>query len=214
MKKQKPSRRKKNDPNESIPSKYEPGGYTSSFRTPQKFGAASSVRRPVITEQEQIKYERLAPRAETSTNVRKKSSLSVRPPQSPPAVGPFLRCECGHEVSEVEFIGGLPKNIDISSLNEFRSIAGKVTCRECKVKGRAKVIFKQLKPKKNSHRRTHVSADILGDYVASDLSVNRVFHKLTCQFAIKIRETDKVFFKTANEAKNMFYDACKFCRPK
>ena len=51
--------------------KKEPGAYTKHFRTPQKFGAASGVRRPEITEEDRLKYERNArttatPRVERS----------------------------------------------------------------------------------------------------------------------------------------------------
>lgn len=106
--------------------KKEPGAYTKHFRTPQKFGAASGVRRPGITEEDRLKYER---------NLKKTAT---------PKSGAFLRCSgCDYEISEQQFLSKLPDHIKIENLNDFRSIASKVTCSQCGLKGEAKVIYKQ-----------------------------------------------------------------------
>ena len=105
--------------------KKEPGAYTKHFRTPQKFGAASGVRRPEITEEDRLKYERTAKKTATPKN------------------GAFLRCSgCNYEISEQQFLSKLPDHIKIKNLNDFRSIVSKVTCSQCGLKGEAKVIFK------------------------------------------------------------------------
>ena len=115
--------------------KKELGAYTKHFRTPQKFGAASGVRRPEITKEDRLKYERSAKNITTPTS------------------GAFLRCaNCGHEIAEQQFLSKLPDHIKIENLYNFRSIASKVTCSQCGLKGEAKVIFKGLiKPTRNNH---------------------------------------------------------------
>ena len=106
--------------------KKEPGAYTKHFRTPQKFGAASGVRRPEITDEDRLKYER---------NAR---------PTTTPKSGAFLCCSgCDYEISEQQFLSKLPDHIKIKNLNDFRSIASRVTCSQCGLKGEAKVIYKQ-----------------------------------------------------------------------
>ena len=115
--------------------KKEPGAYTKHFRTPQKFGAASGVRRPEITEEDRLKYER---------NLKKTAT---------PKSGAFLRCSgCDYEISEQQFLSKLPDHIKIKNLNDFRSIASKVTCSQCGLKGEAKVIFKGLIKRAIIHR--------------------------------------------------------------
>ena len=107
--------------------KKEPGAYTKHFRTPQKFGAASGVRQPEITEEDRLKYERKAKKTTTPEN------------------GVFLRCSgCNYEISEQQFLSKLLDHIKIKNLIDFRSIASKVTCSQCGLKGEAKVIFKGL----------------------------------------------------------------------
>ena len=52
--------------------------------------------------------------------------------------------DCDYEISEQQFLSKLPDHIKIKNLNDFRSIASKVTCSQCGLKGEAKVIFKGL----------------------------------------------------------------------
>ena len=114
--------------------KKEAGAYIKHFRTPQKFGAASSVRRPAITEEDRLKYERKARKTAT------------------PKSGAFLRCSgCNYEISEQQFLSKIPDHIKIKNLDDFCSIASKVTCSQCGLKGEAKVIFKGLikRPRSN-----------------------------------------------------------------
>ena len=66
--------------------------------------------------------------------------------------GAFLRCSgCNYEISEQQFLSKLPDHIKMKNLNDFRSIASKVTCSQCGLKGEAKVIFKGLtkRPRNN-----------------------------------------------------------------
>ena len=97
--------------------------YTSAFRTRQKFGAASPVRH--------IPVQRLGmqlgglPESNSSTRHEK-----------------LLRCECGHEVSEREFISSLPLPKPISSLADFHQISDKLRCDICKQRGKAKIVTK------------------------------------------------------------------------
>ena len=97
--------------------------YTSAFRTRQKFGAASPVRH--------IPVQRLGmqlgdlPKSKTSTRHEK-----------------LLRCECGHEVSERDFISSLPLPKPVSSLADFHQISDKLRCDVCKQRGKAKIVTK------------------------------------------------------------------------
>ena len=97
--------------------------YTSAFRTRQKFGAASPVRH--------IPVQRLGmqlgglPESNSSTRHEK-----------------LLRCECGHEVSERDFISSLPLPKPISSLADFHQISDKLRCDVCRQRGKAKVVTK------------------------------------------------------------------------
>ena len=117
--------------------KKERGAYTKHFRTPQKFGATSGVRRPEITEEDRLKYERNARTTAT------------------PKSGAFLRCTgCDHEISEQQFLSTLPDHIKIKNLNDFRSIASKVTCSQCGLKREAKVIFKGLIKRAITHHNS------------------------------------------------------------
>ena len=97
--------------------------YTSAFRTRQKFGAASPVRH--------IPVQRLGmqlgglPESNSCTRHEK-----------------LLRCECGHEVSERDFISSLPLPKPIISLADFHQISDKLRCDICKQRGKAKIVTK------------------------------------------------------------------------
>lgn len=97
--------------------------YTSAFRTRQKFGAASPVRHIPVS------------RPDTRRGGLVKSSLTAEGEK-------LLRCECGHEVSERDFISNLPTPKLINSLTDFHLIAGRLRCSMCKQKGKAQTITK------------------------------------------------------------------------
>ena len=97
--------------------------YTSAFRTRQKFGAASPVRH--------IPVQRLGKQVGVST----KSNSTARHEK-------LLRCKCGHEVLERDFISSLPLPKPISSLADFHQISDKLRCDICKQRGKAKVVTK------------------------------------------------------------------------
>ena len=97
--------------------------YTSAFRTRQKFGAASPVRHiPVQRSDKQLGG---LPKSNSTTRHKK-----------------LLRCECGHEVSERDFISSLPLPKPISSLADFHLIADKLRCNVCKERGKVKPVTK------------------------------------------------------------------------
>ena len=54
----------------------------------------------------------------------------------------LLRCECGHEVFERDFISSLPLPKPISSLADFHQISDKLRCDVCRQRGKAKVVTK------------------------------------------------------------------------
>ena len=98
--------------------------YTSAFRTRQKFGAASPVRYiPVSKPKIQSDAQTVAP-SSTTKGER------------------VLRCNCGHEVSEVDFLSNLPTPKPIDSLADLHLIADRLRCGVCKRKGAARAVFK------------------------------------------------------------------------
>ena len=88
--------------------------YTSSFRTRQKFGAASAVRHISVPQ----------------VDVRSVNRETV------------VRCDCGHEVSEADFFSLLPSPKPINNLAYFDKIAHRLNCKECNQIGRAQVLNK------------------------------------------------------------------------
>jgi len=97
--------------------------YTSAFRTRQKFGAASPVRH--------IPVQRLG----MQLGGLPESNSCIRHEK-------LLRCECGHEVSERDFISSLPLPKPIISLADFHQISDKLRCDICKQRGKAKIVTK------------------------------------------------------------------------
>ena len=98
--------------------------YTSAFRTRQKFGAASPVRHIPVDQVDEDSAK----------------TLTVSPSHAKGET--VVRCDCGHEVSEADFISRLQAPNSINSLADFHLIAKKLRCNACKQRGKARVLFK------------------------------------------------------------------------
>ena len=102
----------KGNPSFDKPQRNDERVYTNAFRTPQKFGAASSVR--------------FVSSNEHKTTVKKKL---------------VLRCDCGREVSETEFVLAMRKRMTFS-MEDFEKISHGLKCNSCRQRGKVRKVFK------------------------------------------------------------------------
>ena len=79
-------------------------------------------------------------RASDGQKSQKKIGSNTRDMQktATPKIGAFPRCSgCNYQISEQQFLSKQPDHIKIKNSDDFRSIASKVTCSQCGLKGEA-----------------------------------------------------------------------------
>ena len=128
-----------------------------------------------------------------------------------------LICECGKERNLFAFLVKIGYSRESLTTNfraltaEIEDIVPRLRCSDCSQKGTI-----SIKPSKAAVKttRTKKSVSAYADkYIATDQSINRIFHHQNCGYAKNIRREDQVFFDTREEAIKRFYDPCKSCRP-
>ena len=125
-----------------------------------------------------------------------------------------LKCGCGKERSLYDFLVALgysrvKMTADFSKFApEVKKLLPKLVCSRCKRKGQIHPVLYKI-----GKIRRKKSTPYASRLVATDLGLDRIFHRQTCSYAKIINRRDEIFFDDREEAISSGFDPCKNCCP-